>query len=133
MSVTMRRIVLLVLGALLASGQERFQVYTTETGLPHNTVLAIHQARDGYLWFTTYRGLVRFDGVRFQVFDSSNAPAMRGTNFATFSLMEDRQGALWAGTWNAGAIRYKDGAFTAYTTRDGLPGNTVVRVDEADD
>lgn len=110
--------------------QSRFQIYNTENGLPNNSVLAIRQTRDGYLWVTTYGGLVRFDGMHFQVFDSSNTPALRGTNFATFSLFEDHEGALWAGTWSSGAIRYQNGTFTAYTTRDGLPNNSVVRVDE---
>ena len=102
----MSRVLLLFLAVAGVSAQERFRLYTTDNGLPNNSVLAMRQARDGYLWFTTYRGIVRFDGVRFQVFDSSTVPAMKGTNFATFSLFEDHQGALWAGTWNAGAIRY---------------------------
>ena len=34
----------------------------------------IVQTRDGYLWFTTFDGLVRFDGVRFTVFNKSNCP-----------------------------------------------------------
>ena len=41
-------------------------------GLPQNTVSALLQTRDGYLWFTTLDGLVRYDGVRFTVFDKSN-------------------------------------------------------------
>ncbi len=126
-------LLLLVLTAAHAGGQERFQVYTTDNGLPHNSVLAVRQARDGYLWFTTYRGLVRFDGVQFQVFDSSNTPAIRGVNFAAFSLMEDRTGALWAGTWSTGAIRYQNGTFRSLTTADGLPNNNVVRIDEDDE
>src|SRR5262249_49847817 len=101
----------LLLAATCALSQERFAIYNTEDGLPHNSVLAIRHARDGYLWFTTYRGIVRFDGVRFKVFDPSNTPAMAGTTFAAFSLIEDRQGALWAGSWNSGALRYQNGVF----------------------
>jgi ligand-binding sensor domain-containing protein len=120
----------LLLAAAFAGGQERFQSYTTDNGLPNNSVLAILPARDGYLWFTTYGGIVRFDGVRFQVFDESNTPAIHGTTFAAFSLFEDHQGALWAGSWNGGAIRYKNGTFSSITTKDGLPNNRVIRVDE---
>ena len=126
----MGRCACLLLAALSAFAQERFHVYNTEDGLPHNSVLAIRRARDGYLWFTTYRGLVRFDGVHFKVFDPSNTPAIAGTTFAAFSLIEDRQGALWAGSWNSGAIRYQNGIFTSITTRDGLPNHEVVRIDE---
>ncbi len=34
------------------------------------------------------------------------------------------------GDWQGGAIRYFHGAFTAYTVKDGLPNNHVVRIDE---
>src|SRR5689334_3820515 len=122
----MRLILWLVLTSGIATGQERLQFYTTDNGLPSNAVLAILQSRDGYLWMTTRGGLVRFDGVRFQVFDESNTPAIHSANFAAFSLMEDRQGAIWAGSWN-GAIRYQNGIFTSFSTRDGLPSNRVLR------
>ena len=44
-------------------------VWQIEQGLPQNSVLAILQSRDGYLWLGTDEGLVRFDGVRFTLFD----------------------------------------------------------------
>lgn len=128
----MRCVLLLVLAAASSIGKERFQFYTTDNGLPNNSVLAMLRAKDGYLWFTTYRGIVRFDGIHFQVFDSSNTPAIHGTTFATFSLIQDHHGALWAGSWNGGAIRYQNGVFSAITTKDGLPNNRVVRIDEDD-
>src|SRR5215471_8706822 len=37
--------------------------WRTEQGLPHNTVSAILQTREGYLWLGTAGGLVRFDGI----------------------------------------------------------------------
>jgi len=116
--------------ALTIQAQERFQIYNTDSGLPNNSVLAILQAKDGYLWFTTYLGIVRFDGVRFEVFDSSNTPAIHGTIFSIFCLMQDHTGAIWAGSWNGGAVRFANGKFTSLTARDGLPNNQVIRIDE---
>ena len=126
----MRQILWLLLVSALADGQERLQFFTTDNGLPYNSVLAVLQAKDGYIWLTTREGLVRFDGLRLQVFDESNTPAIDGSNFAAFSLFEDHQGAIWAGSWNGGALRYYKGAFRSFTTRDGLPNNRVVRIDE---
>jgi hypothetical protein len=40
--------------------------------LPDDSVLALTQTHDGYLWLGTLNGMVRFDGVRFTVFDESN-------------------------------------------------------------
>ncbi|MEP7037580.1 MAG: two-component regulator propeller domain-containing protein [Acidobacteriota bacterium] len=56
-----------------AQTEFRFDSWTTDDGLPQNSVKSIRQTADGYLWFTTYDGLVRFDGVRFTVFNKSNS------------------------------------------------------------
>ncbi len=42
--------------------------YTSEDGLPQNSVNAITQDRDGYIWLTTNMGLARFDGQSFVTF-----------------------------------------------------------------
>jgi len=57
-----------------AHAQYRFDHWTADNGLPQNSVRDIVQTRDGYLWLTTFDGLVRFDGVRFTVFNKSNSP-----------------------------------------------------------
>ena len=50
------------------------QQFTDENGLPQNSVKAIAQDRNGFIWLTTEAGLVRFDGRRFVVFDKSLIP-----------------------------------------------------------
>ena len=54
--------------------QYAHQVWKTDAGLPQNSIQAILQTRDGYIWLGTERGLVRFDGVQFTVFDKGNTP-----------------------------------------------------------
>src|SRR5688572_2462029 len=56
------------------------QAWTTENGLPQNTVQAIVQTQDGYLWIGTQEGLVRFDGLNFSVFDKENTPAFKSND-----------------------------------------------------
>lgn len=94
--------------------------------------MAIRQTPDGYLWLSSRGGLLRFDGFQFKTFNRVNTPALKGTNFTAFGLTVDREGGLWAATWGAGAVRYFQGHFTSYTTRDGLLNNSVVRIDEDD-
>jgi len=48
------------------NAQYRFETWTTDNGLPQNGGRSIGQTSDGYLWFTTFYGLVRFDGVNFK-------------------------------------------------------------------
>lgn len=47
----------------------RIEHYTDEDGLPQNSVYAIAQDELGYMWFSTERGLARFDGKSFKIFD----------------------------------------------------------------
>src|SRR6267378_64942 len=99
-------------------GQYNFSSWTADDGLPQNTVEAILQTRDGYLWFTTLDGLVRFDGVSFRSFSKSNTSQLKSNRFN--SLLEDGQGDLWIGTDDGGVARYHAGQFLTYTTQDGL-------------
>lgn len=75
-------------------------VWQDQHGLPQNTVMAITRTRDGYLWLATLEGAVRFDGVRFTVFDSNNTTEIRIGLIR--AMLEDRDGNLWFGTDGGG-------------------------------
>ena len=103
------------------------QTWVMENGLPQNTVQALVQTRDGFVWLGTEVGLVRFDGNGFQVFDRNSTPALPGND--VHCLLESRDGALWIGT-SEGLVRWKDGAVTAFTTKDGLLGSQILALGE---
>lgn len=92
--------------------QTRLSVWTSDAGLPQNTIEAIVQTRDGYLWIGTEEGLVRFDGVRFVITDRQSAPALR-SSFVS-SLFEAPDGTLWIGTYGGGLARLRNGAIEAF-------------------
>lgn len=75
--------------------------------LPSRAVIAVTQTRDGYLWLGTLKGLTRFDGNSFTVFDEDEAPGLSST--PVVSLFGDSQGNLWAGTDSAGTRLVKEG------------------------
>ncbi len=85
------------------------QNWQVENGLPQNSVNAVIQTHDGYIWFGTYNGLVRFDGVRFKIFDTDNSPAL--TNNRITSLFEDSKECLWIGHETGEVTRYVTGQF----------------------
>lgn len=116
-------IVLLLFGAVSGHTQYRFDSWTTDNGLPHNTIKAILQTRDGYLWVASLDGLVRYDGVRFTVFNTGNTPGLKSNRLT--SLYEDPAGRLLIGTEESGLIQLKDGVFTTFTPDRGFPGNLV--------
>lgn len=98
-------------------------VWQVEDGLPQNSIQAITQTSDGYLWIGTELGLARFDGIQFTVFDSKNTTQLISGYIKT--LLSVRDGSLWIGT-REGLTRLKSGKFTTYTTREGLSGDAVV-------
>ena len=112
-----------------AAAQYRFDSWNTENGLPQNSVSDIVQTRDGYLWLATEGGLVRFDGLRFVVFDRST-PGIESVRIR--ALYQDKQNTLWAGTEDGMLIRYRHGQFTTYNRTHGLPHTSAARIDEDD-
>ena len=103
------------------------QLWLTENGLPQNTVQAITQTGDGYLWIGTQEGLARFNGTAFVVFDKENTPQFKSNDIR--ALLEDRTGTLWVGT-SYGLLRFQGGSFTCFTTAEGLPDNGVAALAE---
>ncbi len=125
----LRQSALLCLFATTAFAQfspYRFDHWTTDDGLPQNTVTSVVQTRDGYLWLTTFDGLARFDGVRFTVFDKSNSKGINSNRF--LRLYEASDGALLIAAEDNGLTVYRNGIFTTYTTADGLPSNQVTEI-----
>src|SRR5579859_540532 len=86
-------------------------------GLPQNSVSAILQTRDGYIWVGTKQGLARFDGVRFTTFDARDKNQLPESDIK--GLVEGDDSSLWIAT-HGGVSRFKDGQFTVYTTQNGL-------------
>ena len=99
-----------------------YQSWQTESGLPQNTVHAVLQTRDGYLWLGTEAGLVRFDATQFRVWTAGNTPAL-GSSLIS-SLIEDRSGALWIGT-SSGVTRYAGGSFQSFARQSAAPTSAV--------
>lgn len=54
------------------NGINRFHIerYTDENGLPQNSVYSIAKDELGFIWLSTERGVVRFDGREFTTFDN---------------------------------------------------------------
>ena len=81
-------ILVLLLFTEKAAGQFRFDSWTTDNGLPQASINSILQTRDGFLWFSSFGGLVRYDGLRFQVFNTGNTKGLKTRGF--LDLFEDR-------------------------------------------
>ena len=101
----------------------RFEHLNVEDGLAQETVLAIAQDRDGFMWFGTQNGLSRFDGYRFINFRNNiGDPTTLGSNFIRV-LHVDGRGRLWIGT--DGGLALYDPASQSF--RRFLPGDESAR------
>lgn len=79
--------------------------WTTREGLPHNSVNAIAQTPDGFLWFATWEGLVRYNGRDFILYDRERIPQLRDA--AIRDLYIDRKGRLLAAGARGGVLRQR--------------------------
>jgi DNA-binding CsgD family transcriptional regulator len=84
----------------------RFVHISRERGLQQNTVIAILQDHNGFIWVGTENGLNRFDGYRFTAFLRDPTDAASLSHGYVMSLCEDRSGILWFGSSDDGISRY---------------------------
>jgi len=90
--------------------QYAHSVWRTQDGFFPGAPNAITQTTDGYLWIGTLNGLVRFDGVRFVPWVSSDGKSL---SIGIFSLLAASDGSLWIGTGHHLA-HLKDGNLMDY-------------------
>ena len=96
-------------------------VWTQADGLPQDTIRAITQTEDSYLWLGTDEGLARFDGYDFVSLTKDNADLPSNSILA---LWPAQDGGVWIGTPNGLAL-YRHGHAKTFTTKDGLPDNLI--------
>lgn len=117
---------LVVSGVWCIAAPSRFSIqsWQTDQGLPQNSVTAVFQGKDGYIWFGTYNGLVRFDGVRFTVFDSANSPGLK--NSRVTSLFQAADDVIWIGHETGAISTMSEGQFAAVKLPDDWPESEIV-------
>src|SRR3984885_11129658 len=81
----------------------------SEKGFPDGSVSAIAQTTDGYLWIGTEKGLIRFDGLNFRLFEQAIPSSL--PIGPVQALMGDSEGSLWILLKSTRILRYRDGKF----------------------
>jgi ligand-binding sensor domain-containing protein len=87
--------------------------WQAKQGVANGGVLSIAQSTDGYLWLGTRRGLVRFNGAEFQIFDRRSSGGLIGFNINHIEPRRDG-GILFSTEGGAGLIEFRAGRFSAY-------------------
>ena len=98
------------------------RTWETDQGLPENSATSMIQDSDGFLWFGTYNGLVRFDGIGFKIFDRSNLPELPSPSIVNLYL--DQEQRLWVST-EEGLIIREGKTWTRFNEEKGWKGNYI--------
>ena len=112
-------------GGLSRYQDGRFANYTTENGLPSNFILAIGEDCGGKVWFGTGEPAALCTLDRDGHFTSYTRSQGFPIQHRTRTVFGDREGNLWVGGSGGGLCRYRAGAFSVYSTLQGLPGNLI--------
>ncbi len=103
-------------------------VWETDRGLPDSSATAMVQTPDGYLWFGTFNGLVRFNGAEFTVLEPGNTAHLPSPGIVHLQL--DGRNRMWISTTRGLVVR--DGArWTKFGPEQGWTGNYVRTMAEA--
>lgn len=92
--------------------------YTTEDGLPDNSIWTTLEVADGSLWVGSHTGIARFHDGEWSTYRTRDGLSHTGV----LALFIDREGSLWVGTKN-GLDQFTDSPVTPYTKSEGLPAN----------
>jgi len=111
-----------------------FTAFTVQDGLAANDVMSILQDWEGHLWIGTRGGVSQHDPSAGSGLAGSEGARQKFITFTTkdglahnqvHSIIQDREGHLWFGTWGGGVNRYDGQVWTTFTIEDGLAHNEV--------
>ncbi|MBS1682723.1 MAG: GHKL domain-containing protein [Bacteroidetes bacterium] len=89
--------------------QSTFTQWTSETGLASSNITSAIRDRNGFVWITSYGGIMRFDGSQVYLFDETNLSFAPSGAF--YTAYEDTKGTLWFTSQNDGIITYRNNKF----------------------
>jgi len=103
-----------------------------EQGFPSSCITSIAQTANGYLWFATPKGLIRFDGLKFTTINyTENFKIETKKKIFPDAVFVDKEGNLWIGSpGHLTKYRYQTGQFTTFTNKHGMSGNRIVHIRE---
>ena len=104
--------------------------WSLRDGAP-SAIEALAQTKDGYLWIGTANGLYRFDGVKFERYETASGRALPGRNVR--SLLALPNGDLWIGFQAGGLTLLRNGEPINYAVREGAPNGRVLALTQDQD
>lgn len=101
------------------------------SGFPGGHVFSMTQTSDGYLWFGTGDGLVRYDGLAFKYIPRANSNDL--SNGLIPRVVTDASGELWAADDFTHLFRYEAGVLKGPVPDNGRHGYSVSAANKTSD
>lgn len=92
--------------ALFSQPKCYFEHYGTDDGLPQHTVMGILQDKKGFMWFSTWDGLSKFDGYKFSTYKIQAGDAYHMRSNRIDYIYEDKYGYIWTLSYDMEAHRF---------------------------
>ncbi len=92
------------------------------TEIPQSEINAIHEDRNGFIWFASLDGLYRYDGHQCKEYSLRANRGVINSNMI-LAINEDSRGNIWVSTYGKGlsVINPQTGEVVSYTTEELFP------------
>lgn len=87
-----------------------YMTISVNEGLPSSETYFVHQDKKGFIWICTDRGVVRYDGYRYQVFNKEKGLL----DNVVFKVVEDHKGRIWFISFNHQLCYFENGKIHPY-------------------
>ncbi len=84
--------------------------WDAEKGMASDASVNIIQSEKGYIWVATYKGIARFDGANFTVYDLNKNAELGNTSVQIQGLVQGTDNVIWFATLQ-GLVAYKNNKF----------------------
>ncbi|MGB0175913.1 MAG: two-component regulator propeller domain-containing protein, partial [Owenweeksia sp.] len=101
-------LLLLFFGSIDSRGQPlpaKANRFTTQDGLPHNTITSLCQDKTGFIWVATVNGLCRYDGLDFSPVQIPSSGSNHWSQVVEAMYVDSRE-IMWFGTRTGGIISW---------------------------
>jgi hypothetical protein len=108
---------------------EKYTIFSTEVGLQDEEIWGLAVDSKGLIWVGSVGGVSHFDGKKFTPFLLPNTVVEDADPMLSIKsaggFVEDNDGNMWISNDGNGIFKYKNGAFTHLTKKNGLTDNNA--------
>lgn len=106
---------------LVAQPLSRIEHYSIDDGLAQGVVMGIVQDQKGYMWFSTWNGLNKFDGYTFQTFKSNSGDGCTLDDNRIEYIATGKYDWIWCRTYDLKAYIFRPDTETFIDVLDSVP------------